>query len=116
MKKVFMLAAFVLAAVPSMAQGSKQQEPTSSLDWPSRAEQRQSQVQYAVSGTLADNGKKVYQIDELTEKVIDSTVVADGKFAFSGTADKDALMAVRAKKSRWSSMIAHTSNDALENR
>ena len=42
-----MLAAFVLAAVSSMAQ-----------------------TKYAVSGTLAENGKTVYLIDELTEKAI----------------------------------------------
>jgi hypothetical protein len=101
MKKVFMLAAFAIAAEPSMAQGSKQQEPTSSLDWPSRAEQRQSQVQYTVSGTFAKNGKTVYLIDELTEQKIDSTVVADGRFSFTGTAAQDALMAVRAKSSSW---------------
>ena len=82
MKKVLLIAAFVIAAVPSMAQ-----------------------VQYTVSGTLADNGKKIYLIDELTERAIDSTVVADGKFAFSGTADKNALMAVRAKKSHWTTQF-----------
>ena len=82
MKKVFVIAAFVIAAVPSMAQ-----------------------VQYAVSGTLADNGKTVYLIDELMEKKIDSTVVANGKFSFSGTAEKDALMAVRAKKSHWTTQF-----------
>ena len=59
------------------------------------------QVKYTVSGTFAENGKKVYLIDELVEKKIDSTVVANGKFAFSGTADKDALMAVRARISSW---------------
>ena len=79
-----MLAAFVLAAVSAMAQ---------------------SQVQYAVKGTYAGNGKTVYLIDELTEKKIDSTVVADGKFAFSGSADKDALMAVRARSSRWTTQF-----------
>ena len=59
------------------------------------------QVQYTVSGTLADNGKKVYLIDELTEKAIDSVVVANGKFSFAGTAAQDALMAVKAKKNHW---------------
>ena len=82
MKKVLVISAFVIAAVPSMAQ-----------------------VQYAVSGTYAENGKTVYLIDELTEKAIDSTVVADGKFAFTGTADKDALMAIRAKKSHWTTQF-----------
>ena len=77
MKKVFILAVFVLAAVSAMAQ-----------------------VQYVVSGTYAKNGKTVYLLDQLTEKAIDSVVVADGKFSFTGTADKDALLAVKAKKSR----------------
>ena len=47
------------------------------------------QVNYSVSGTYTDNGKKIYLIDKLTDKAIDSTVVANGKFAFSGTAEVD---------------------------
>ncbi len=82
MKKVIMLAAFAIAAVSAMAQ-----------------------IQYVVSGTYDGNGKTVYLIDELTEKKIDSVVVADGKFAFSGTADKDALMAVKAKKNHWTTQF-----------
>ena len=78
MKKVAVIAAFVIAAVPSMAQ-----------------------VKYAVSGTYIENGKKVYLIDQLTNRAIDSMVVADSKFSFSGTADKDALLAVIAEKKRW---------------
>ena len=68
----------------------------------------QSQVQYAVNGTYAGNGKRVYLIDELTEKKIDSVVVADGKFAFSGTADKDALMAVKVNKNHWTTQFFST--------
>ena len=75
MKKVILLAAFAITAVPSMAQ-----------------------VKYVVSGTYDANGKKVYLKDELTEKNIDSTLVAAGKFSFTGTADKDALMAVKTQK------------------
>ena len=75
-----MLAAFAIAAMPSMAQ---------------------SQAKYTINGTFAENGKTVYLIDELTEQKIDSVVVSDGKFAFTGTADKDALMVVKAKKSHW---------------
>ena len=78
MKKVFVLAALAIAAVPSMAQ-----------------------VKYAVSGTYAEDGKKVYLIDQLTEKKIDSTLVADNKFSFTGTADQDALMSIKAEKQRW---------------
>ena len=69
MKKVLILTALTIAVLPSMAQ-----------------------VQYAVSGTLADNGKKIYLIDELTEKAIDSVVVANGKSSFSGTADRKSVV------------------------
>ena len=75
MKKVFILAAFAIAAVSSMAQ-----------------------VKYDVNGTSSENGKTFYLLDRLTKKSIDSMVVADGKFAFTGTADKDALLAVKAQK------------------
>ena len=79
MKKVLLMAALAVAALPSMAQGLK----------------------YSVSGTYADEGKKVYLIDQLTEKKIDSLVVAGGKISFKGTAPKDALMAVRAEGKSW---------------
>ena len=78
MKRILVLGALVIVAVPSMAQ-----------------------VKYAVSGTHAENGKKIYLIDQLTDKAIDSTVVADGKFSFIGTAAKDALMAVKVEKRSW---------------
>lgn len=90
----FILTTFVLAAVPSMAQ---------------------SQVQYTVSGTFAKNGNTVYLLDQLTEKKIDSVVVADGKFSFTGTADKDALMAVKAKKSRWESQFFNDGTPVIIN-
>ncbi len=76
--KQWILAAFVIAAVPSTAQ-----------------------VKYNVSGLYADDGKKVYLIDQLADKAIDSIFVADGKFSFTGTADKDALLAVKAENSKW---------------
>ena len=63
------------------------------------------QVKYSVSGTYAENGKKVYLKDELTEKNIDSTLVAEGKFSFTGTADKDALMAVKTKGRSWTTQF-----------
>lgn len=78
MKKVFVFAAFIAAAATSAAQ-----------------------VKYSVSGTFDGNGKKVYLIDQLTEKAIDSMVVAGGKFSFSGSADKDALLAVKAENINW---------------
>ena len=79
MKKVLLMAALAVAALPSMAQ----------------------QVNYSVSGTYTGEGKKIYLMDQLTEKALDSMVVAGGKFSFSGTAPKDALMAVRAEGKTW---------------
>ena len=87
MKKLLFVVSLAIAALPLVAQ-----------------------VKYVVSGTLADNGKLVYLIDELTEQKIDSTVVANGKFSFAGTADKDALLAVRARSSSWTTEFF---NDAL---
>ena len=83
MRKVLLIAALVAAAVPSLAQ----------------------QVKYNVSGIYADNGKKIYLIDKLTDKNIDSVVVAGGKFAFSGVAAKDALMAVHAENKGWNTVF-----------
>ena len=79
MKKLVLWAALAVAAMPAMAQGLK----------------------YSVSGTSADEGKKVYLMDMLTDKKIDSLVVANGKFSFSGTADENALMAVMAESKQW---------------
>ncbi len=79
MKKLFFIVALAAAALPSMAQ----------------------QVKYSVSGTYAEEGKKVYLMDKLTEKAIDSMTVANGKFSFSGTAEKDAIMAVKAEDKEW---------------
>ena len=80
MKKFFLTAALAVAVLPMMAQ----------------------KTNYSVSGTYAKDGKTVYLSARLTEETIDSTTVANGKFAFNGTADKDALLAVTVKNSGWS--------------
>jgi thiol-disulfide isomerase/thioredoxin len=79
MRNLLFMALVVAGAIPSMAQ----------------------QVKYSVSGTYADDGKKIYLLDQLTAKAIDSMVVANGQFSFSGAADKDAFMAVRAENGDW---------------
>ena len=80
MKKVlFIIASLAFASLPTLAQ----------------------QVEYSVSGTYAKDGSVIYLNDQLTEKSIDSTVVANGKFSFTGKADKDALMAIYVKDIRW---------------
>ena len=59
------------------------------------------QLNYSVSGTCADEGKKVYLVDNLAGNAIDSMAVADGKFAFSGSAAKDALLTVKVENRKW---------------
>ena len=83
MKKSFLLAALIAAAMPSIAQ----------------------QVKYSVSGTCDKEGKKVYLIDKLTDSEIDSVVVTGGKFSFSGTTDKDALMGVTVRREDWTTLF-----------
>ena len=56
------------------------------------------QVKYTVKGVSKDNGKMVYLEDRLTSKMVDSTVVAKGKFSFKGEADKDAIFAITFDK------------------
>ena len=80
MKKIILLAVLLTMAMPSIAQ----------------------QVKYSVSGTYTNNGVKIYLKDKLTNNRIDSVVVAEGKFSFVGSADKDAFMAIKAKDVNWS--------------
>ena len=77
-KLLFMFAALV-ATMPAMAQ----------------------QVNYSVDGTYAQDGEKIYLIDKLTDNAIDSMVVAGGKFAFKGAAEKDAFLAVSTEDQKW---------------
>ena len=79
MKLNIILAALAAMAMPAMAQ----------------------QVKYSVSGKYADNGKKIYLIDKLSDKNVDSVVVEKGKFAFKGSAEKNAFMAVKAENKGW---------------
>ena len=75
MKKVLLFAVFAAMAMSSVAQ----------------------QVKYSVSGISSQNGKTVYLLNQNFSTIIDSVVVADGKFSFAGAVDKDALMGVRLK-------------------
>ena len=61
------------------------------------------QVKYTVKGVSNDNGKTVYLEDRLTSKAVDSTVVAKGKFAFKGQADKDAIFGITFDQKDWRS-------------
>ena len=76
MKKNIFLFALLLATLPSGAQ----------------------QVKYSVKGVSNDNGKTVYLEDRMTSKMVDSTVVTKGKFAFKGLAEKNAVLAITFDK------------------
>ena len=79
MKKVLLIAAMVAAVMPAMAQ----------------------QTKYSVSGISSDNGSMVYLTNQNNSQFLDSTVVTNGKFAFAGAVDKDALLSVRMKNADW---------------
>ena len=83
MKKLLVMAAFIAATLPTAAQ----------------------QVKYSINGISKENGKTVYLRDRLTRSVVDSTVVANGKFSMSGNAEKNAYMAVSTKDALWSVML-----------
>ena len=79
MKKILLIAAMVAAVMPAMAQKTK----------------------YSVSGISSDNGRTVYLTNQNNMIFIDSTIVAEGKFAFAGAVDKDALLSVSLKNADW---------------
>jgi peroxiredoxin len=83
MKKVLVLAALIAAVLPSEAQ----------------------QVKYTVNGISKENGKTVVLRDRLTSQIVDSAVVANGKFTMSGNAEKDAYMGVSIKDADWFTMF-----------
>ena len=68
-------------------------------------------MKYTVKGVSNDNGKTVYLEDRLTSKMVDSTVVAKGKFAFKGQADKDAVFGITLDKDNWQSWRTLFFND-----
>ena len=82
MKKVLVLAAFIAATLPTAAQ-----------------------VKYIVNGISKDNGATVMLINRQTRQQLATTVVADGKFTLSGTAEKDALLAVGQTGLDWGTLF-----------
>jgi len=93
MKKILLLATLIAAFSPLQAQ----------------------RLNYSVSGTSSGDGQKIYLIDKLTDRSIDSVLVADGKFSFTGTASKDAFMAVRAEGTRWSTVFFNDGTPVMVN-
>ena len=83
MKKNLIIAALMLAVLPTEAQ----------------------QVKYSIDGISKENGKTVVLRDRRTNQVVDSAVVANGKFSMKGNAEKDAYMGVSVKDAMWSVML-----------
>jgi len=94
MKKILFLFALLLAVSAQAQESAKAQ-----------------QVKYTVKGVSQENGKTVYLEDKLTSKVVDSIVVAKGKFVFKGVADKDAIFAITLDKDNWQSWHTLFFND-----
>ena len=83
MKKNLIIAALMLAVLPTEAQ----------------------QVKYTINGISSDNGKTVSLIDRGTNQIVNTATVADGKFSMSGDADKNALMAIGIKENPWATLF-----------
>ena len=83
MKKVIWMAALIIAALPAGAQ----------------------QVKYTVNGVSNNNGATIRLINRVTNQQVGTTIVADGKFSLSGTAEKDALMAVGTRDINWMTLF-----------
>ena len=63
------------------------------------------QVKYTINGISKDNGKKVYLVDRLDNRNVDSTVVKNGKFVLSGSAEKNAFLAVKQENIDWLTIL-----------
>ena len=93
MKKVMFIAALMLAALPTEAQ----------------------QIKYTINGISKDNGKTVVLRDRRTNQIVDSAVVANGKFSMTGNAEKDAYMGVSVKDASWFTMFFNDGTPVIIN-
>ncbi len=83
MKKLMFIAALMLAVLPTEAQ----------------------QVKYTINGISKENGKTVVLRDRQTSQIVDSAVVANGKFSMTGNAEKNAYMGMAVKDADWFVMM-----------
>ena len=83
MKKNLIIAALMLAVLPTEAQ----------------------QVKYSINGISKDNGKTVSLIDRKTNQTVNTATVVDGKFTMNGNAEKDAFMAIGIKENPWATIF-----------
>lgn len=83
MKKLLVMAALIAATLPTAAQ----------------------QVKYSINGISNENGKTVVLRDRLTNQIVNSAVVTNGKFSMSGNAEKNAYMGVSTQDASWFVML-----------
>ncbi len=83
MKKLLIMAALIAATLPTAAQ----------------------QVKYSINGISNENGKTVVLRDRLTNQIVNSAVVTNGKFSMSGNAEKNAYMGVSTQDASWFVML-----------
>ena len=60
---------------------------------------------YTINGTVSDttlNGNKVYLTDMASRNVLDSAVIANGKFTFTGKADTALICQIQSLRIVWS--------------
>ena len=58
------------------------------------------QINYTINGISDDNGAQIMLVDAQARKV-EKAVVENGKFSFSGTAEKNALINIKSEKKSW---------------
>jgi peroxiredoxin len=73
------------------------------------------QVKYTINGISKDNGKTVVLRDRRTNQIVDSAVVANGKFSMTGNAEKDAYMGVSVKDASWFTMFFNDGTPVIIN-
>lgn len=83
MKKLLIMAALIAATLTTAAQ----------------------QVKYSINGISNENGKTVVLRDRLTNQIVNSAVVTNGKFSMSGNAEKNAYMGVSTQDASWFVML-----------
>lgn len=93
MKKLLVMAALIAATLPTAAQ----------------------QVKYSINGISNENGKTVVLRDRLTNQIVNSAVVTNGKFSMSGNAEKNAYMGVSTQDASWFVMLFNDGTPVIIN-
>ena len=73
------------------------------------------EVKYTVNGISKNNGSTISLYDRTTMQQLGTTTVADGKFSFNGTAEKNALMAVGDTSMGWMTLFFNDGTPVIVN-